>query len=40
MTDAVRILHLKNDEMQGSKYVGKGQEISEWKYEVVALHKI
>ena len=29
MTDAVRILHLKNDEMQGSKYVGKGQEISE-----------
>ena len=21
MTDAVRILHLKNDEMQGSKYV-------------------
>ena len=39
MTDAVRILHLKNDEMQGSKYVGKGQLISKGLFDVIVWTK-
>ena len=39
MTDAVRILHLKNDEMQGSKYAGKGQLISKGLFDVIVWTK-